>query len=268
MKKSKKTVSLSLLVACIATQLAFPVNVFAAQIAPDTGTSSATVQTEIPDRMEPDTIIRYTSPTQYIIVQGGSCDETAQKELNALLAEKQKYLNEHQQEIQDGSLTIIKSPTPVAGMVVKYDGEGYQKEITPDTENHAVNDSKVSLSAYRGHYAANGNYSWGSHSNRMKITSSTVSGSGRFTNFTDTIGDHNNYLKKGDVATKGAYDNPPSETAVTCTANRKTVKMYKNDNGGLPDACLDIWKYGTEYFGVTWHSYVSIDHSSFSHPKA
>lgn len=146
--------------------------------------------------MEPDTIIRYTSPTQYIIVQGGSCDETAQKELNALLAEKQKYLNEHQQEIQDGSLTIIKSPTPVAGMVVKYDGEGYQKEITPDTENHAVNDSKVSLSAYRGHYAANGNYSWGSHSNRMKITSSTVSGSGRFTNFTDTIGDHNNYLKK------------------------------------------------------------------------
>lgn len=43
MKKSKKTVSLSLLVACIATQLAFPVNVFAAQIAPDTGTSSATV---------------------------------------------------------------------------------------------------------------------------------------------------------------------------------------------------------------------------------
>lgn len=33
--------------------------------------------------------------------------------------------------------------------------------------------------------------------------------------------------------------------------SEKTVLMTKNDAGGMPNAVLDIWKSGVEYWGYT-----------------
>lgn len=35
--------------------------------------------------------------------------------------------------------------------------------------------------------------------------------------------------------------------------------MYKRDAGGLPDAVIDIWKTGVEYWGYKWTSTLSIN---------
>lgn len=38
----------------------------------------------------------------------------------------------------------------------------------------------------------------------------------------------------------------------------KTVNMTKNDAGGMPNAVLDIWKTGVEYWGYSWNSTFSM----------
>lgn len=56
-------------------------------------------------------------------------------------------------------------------------------------------------------------------------------------------------FKKGDVATRYHVDNPAYGTKLKCVANGHTKTMIKRDVGCLPNAVLDIWKYGVEYFG-------------------
>lgn len=269
-EKEQKMISLFVLVVCLFTQIVLSGNASATQIpqtsTPDS-TSAQTSKASIPGRMAPDTIIRYDSPTHYTIQQGGPCSEVAQKELDALLKEKQKFLNENRDEIKNGSLIVIEDPTPVAGMVVEYDGEGYLKKITPDNEDYTIPNSGNANLAAGGRYASNGTYTFGNHKNKITITNSTVTGSGQFTNFTDTIEERDNHLAKGDVATKASLDNPPYGTSISCTARGHRATMVKHDNGGLPDACLDIWKYGVQEFGVSWNQYISIDNASFSHHK-
>lgn len=90
-------------------------------------------------------------------------------------------------------------------------------------------------------------------------------GAGRGTTFSDTIGQANIVLKKGDVATKLAYDNVTvgkvlSVRTKTVLGINKTVNMIKNDAGSMPDAVLDIWKTGVEYWGYTWESWFSMPH--------
>lgn len=40
--------------------------------------------------------------------------------------------------------------------------------------------------------------------------------------------------------------------------NGKHIHMKKCDAGGMPNAVLDIWKTGVEYFGYTWSSTFSL----------
>ena len=63
---------------------------------------------------------------------------------------------------------------------------------------------------------------------------------------------------KGDVATKQAYDNCPTGTVLQVRHNGKFVNMKKWDVGSMPNAVLDIWKTGVEYWGYKWSSTFSI----------
>lgn len=81
--------------------------------------------------------------------------------------------------------------------------------------------------------------------------------------FHDSIGNHNNTLKKGDCATQMKYDNIKTGTNVTVTANGKTHVFKKNDIGALNSAVVDIWKTGIYYLGGTK---TQIDKDTF-HPS-
>ena len=96
-------------------------------------------------------------------------------------------------------------------------------------------------------------------------TKNTRIGAGRATTFDDEVGQANIYLKKGDVATKLQYDNVTvgkvlSVRTKTASGVYKTVNMIKNDAGRMPDAVLDIWKTGVEYWGYSWKSWFSMPH--------
>ncbi|MPM76615.1 hypothetical protein SDC9_123614 [bioreactor metagenome] len=88
-------------------------------------------------------------------------------------------------------------------------------------------------------------------------------GIGRATTFSDVTGQADITNFKGSVATKLAYDNIDTWTAVyvrTVNSNgiTHTEKMKKTDAGGMPDAIVDIWKTGIEYWGYTWSSSFSM----------
>lgn len=83
-------------------------------------------------------------------------------------------------------------------------------------------------------------------------------GTGRATVFGDTIGQANHRLKKGDVATKLKYDNVICGIPVVVTMKIKgskkvkSVTMKKWDAGSMPDAIIDIWKTGINYWGYKY----------------
>lgn len=92
-------------------------------------------------------------------------------------------------------------------------------------------------------------------------------GIGRATTFSDQIGQANIKLRKGDVATKLAHDNVTvgkviSVSTKTKSGVNKTVNMTKNDAGGMPNAVLDIWKTGVEYWGYNWSSTFSMPNTT------
>lgn len=45
---------------------------------------------------------------------------------------------------------------------------------------------------------------------------------------------------------------------VNGSSNPRAKDMIKADAGGMPDAILDIWKTGVEYWGYTWNSSFSM----------
>lgn len=112
-----------------------------------------------------------------------------------------------------------------------------------------------------GTTAAPGTYTWGAHNNKLVITETQVTGTGRGTVFKGLIGDHDNYLKAGDVATKGQYDNPNYNQVIGVRNLKNDIRkdMRKNDVGGLPDAIIDIYYWGDQYknFGEYYSDYLS-----------
>lgn len=105
---------------------------------------------------------------------------------------------------------------------------------------------------------------WGSN-NKLYIDpyNNIMYGVGRATTFSDDLGqaDIKNY--KGSVATKLAYDDVKVNTIVTVTAKHRNgykhiQNMIKTDAGGMPNAVLDIWKTGVEYWGYTWNKWFSM----------
>lgn len=228
-------------------------------------TDSEYTTTEIPDEMQPYSEIVFTSDNTYEIVKGGHVE--VKSEIDYEVPDYLKNANE-----QYAVTEIIK---PAEGMIVTYasDGlifdivypEGYEVESTqlntPSTRGAILPDNLVLLA------------SWGSYPNKLYYDSSTkkIYGAGRATTFSNTIGQGNHTLVKGDVATKLAYDNcqlglTVSVTTLNSSGKNTTVSMKKWDVGAMPDAVLDIWKTGVQYWGYTWNSLFSMPHGvDYSH---
>lgn len=66
------------------------------------------------------------------------------------------------------------------------------------------------------------------------------------------------------MATKLKYDNCRYGIKVKVKARKKGSKdklthvMYKRDVGGMPNAIVDIWKTGVEYWGYKYSANLSI----------
>jgi hypothetical protein len=140
-------------------------------------------------------------------------------------------------------------PKPQPGMKVYYDGMGLPTKITVNGSNW-VGAIRTNSSTGGGiqsispkSNAGVGTYSYG-NGNTITITSNYVLGVGWVTWYDGVgkIGDHNNILTNDDCATKYAIDNPIDGTQIALRNLENNVLGYviKNDNGGLPNAILDI----------------------------
>ncbi|MCM3173609.1 MULTISPECIES: hypothetical protein [unclassified Paenibacillus] len=223
----------------------------------------------IPTKMNPGTIVEYDETNQMIVIDQGKLVtlpsiyqsqitqfSSAKVDIEQLQSEEE-FVEQIKEEAKDLPVYKIENPLPQPGLRVLYDGEGYIKEFIYPQEN------VFALAAYkalpRGTRKAAGTYTYGSNNNKITITSSTVLGEGRFTNFTDTTGENSNTLKKGDAATRGDIDNPKYEQVLDARNldNNVFANVTKRDNGALPDATLDIWKTGVELFDLKWSSSLS-----------
>ncbi|MDR0268668.1 hypothetical protein [Paenibacillus sp.] len=226
----------------------------------------------IPDKMLAGTVIQYDENNNPVYLETGkpvplqkAADTTLYKTLSP---EEQSALDEENKMVQGildeaKSLPVIHidNPQPQPGMKVIYDGEGYLKDIIYPQDQKTI-DIKSALP--QGSRKAPGTYTYGAHNNSITITgtsSGKVLGTGRGTTFTDTGGDHNNNMKKGDCATKGEIDNPRYDTTITVRNLDKDIvyDFLKEDNGTLPDAVIDIWKDGVSYLGLTFSSTLSFN---------
>lgn len=200
----------------------------------------------IPARMEPYTIIEYVSDTEYVILQGGISEDTTLYSNNGI-------------------------PMPVKGVIVTYSSDGFIQDIEfPEgmvnplltLELYSSSPAPLAVVPPDGYYTVQ---QWGAHNNILfeSFEHDWRIGRGRATTFSDTIGqaDIKNY--KGSVATKLSFDDVPVYTDVEVrTWNSSgilhTENMTKTDAGGMPDAIIDIWKTGVEYWGYTWSSSFSM----------
>lgn len=219
---------------------------------------------EIPPQMQPGTVIEYLDNSTYTVLSGGELDPATLNE-NGLTAKAQASANKNMQKSRiSGNVTKVADPSPSAGLRVIYDGDGLIRAFEGGTYRYSPLPS--------GSTSPNGTYTWGSQNNTLTVTDTTVTGTGRLTTFSDTIGESDNTLTKGDVATRGDKDNPKfgttlSVTAPTADGSTETHEMNKADNGSLPDAILDIWKTGVENWGYTWNSNLSINNGSYTYDR-
>lgn len=201
----------------------------------------------IPEEMQPYTEIEYVSNHKYRVLKGG-LNTNAYNGYNPSIPAP-----------EDGMKVFYASDGRILN-IINVDGNepDYSDltnlanlEIVPYT---SLPDVPIWLKPFA---------SWGNN-NFLWRTNGQIIGFGRATTFSDTIGQQDNYLQKGDVATKMIYDNCAFGLTINVTANikgtntAKTVQMKKKDVGGLPDAVLDIWKTGVEYWGYTWNPSFSI----------
>lgn len=206
---------------------------------------------DIPEKMQPETIIEYISDSEYIILAGGK-NEQEQASTNIDLSKNYPYV-------------VEKLPKPVKGMKVTYATDGYILNIIPPENGEVVYAEEVIQPNDNGITPYIADYyklvaTWGSYPNklyRIPGLDSTI-GTGRGTTFSDVIGQANHVLVKGDVATKLAYDNCANGKTLIVIHNGKAVHMKKWDVGGMPNAVIDIWKTGVEYWGYKWNSTFSL----------
>lgn len=256
--KFKKLFSLALVGSFLVTSS----SVFAAQ------NISSLKNGVIPDRMLNGTVIVFDQDNNPVIINEGEelkaplsyptldlSDEAKSVFDNPISTEEfYRTLAEIEEEAKDLPIYYIEDEKPQPGTIVKYGTDGGINSI----ENGVLPPMTIGT-------AANGTYTYGKSNNKITITSSKVSGVGRFTVFDDTIGDHDNILVVGDVATKAVYDNPKSGTKITATATNTNITktVVKNDNGSLPDAVLDIKNWSGTFFGYAYSPSLSFPGSYY-----
>ena len=182
--------------------------------------------TKIPTEMQPETVIRYTTDKDFEIVKGGFLStkelEKLQQEQKSTQDMLQGLLNEKisNQNI-DRTESYYEEIKPSKDMVVTYADDGMildikspntiQKDLVKETTDVYGIVLPEGVSAVR---------TWGSAPNKLYINRSTnrIIGTGRATTFTDTKGQGNHTMKKGEVATKLSYDNCQLGMAVKVSA--------------------------------------------------
>lgn len=253
----KKVFSLALIGTFLATSGS--TSVFAAQ------NTSNFKNGVIPDKMSEGTVILFDRDNNPTIINQGiesplsnpTLDLSNENKfvLDSPISSEEFYrlLAEIDEEAKDLPVYYIEDEKPQPGTIVRYGTDGGINSI----ENAVPTVTPKAT-------AANGTYVYGSN-NKITITSSQVSGVGRFTVFNSITGDHDNPLVAGDVATKKAYDNPKSGTRITATATNTNITktVVKNDNGDLPDAVLDVKKWTGTLFGYTYSSTLSFPGSYY-----
>ncbi len=272
--KKKTVVALAVLI-CMLFSSSVSIVAYAAE--PDGSVYSP----EIPGEMQPYTLIEYVTNSSYVIIEGGPVKTPSKIEMS----EVQRGLLE--QAKRNGSYyTAIHEeyPRPVKGVKVQYSSDGFIHDIIfPEGVENPLLQPKQLLSGIANAGAspvilvdANGTgiemeiiAVWGKHNNTLYKVFNTPNNKGRYgigraTTFSDTIGQADIVLEKGHVATSLKYDNVDVRTVVGVVAmvkgsnNPRAQNMRKMDAGGMPDAILDIWKTGVEYWGYTWESSFSM----------
>jgi hypothetical protein len=234
---------------------------------------------EIPAVMEPNTIVTYDENLNMTITKDTNInrpipassdyeceipDYEGRAAEDAMVAAIDEELKDYPTYYED-----VVLPTPQPGMTVIYGSDGGINHIYYGGENSNDVSMRARQNLAEGTTAAIGTYTYGSHNNKIKITSTGVTGEGRFTVFRAGVGGSGEYgssgkkLGTGDVATKITYDNPKSGTAMDARALDTDIlkTVYKNDVGSLPDAVLDVYYWGTEY---PYFGYMYTDTLSFT----
>jgi hypothetical protein len=274
LNKKKAAVSIAVLM-CMLFSSSIGIVAYAAE--PDDWVYSP----EIPGEMQPYTLIEYVTNQSYVIIEGGPVKSPSKIEMSDV----QRNLLE--QAKRNGSYyTAIHEeyPSPVKGVRVQYSSDGFIHDIVfPEGVENPLLQPKQPLSGMVNAGAApvilvdaDGTgiemeiiAVWGNHRNTLYKVLNTPNNKGRYgigraTTFNDTIGQADIVLEKGHVATSLKYDNIDVRTVVGVVAmvngssNPRAKDMIKADAGGMPDAILDIWKTGVEYWGYTWNSSFSM----------
>ena len=247
----------------------------------------------IPERMPANSVIEYEGDGQWnnlgtenVMMKRNRDIVKNEEKVTLPFAQFSKSISQLKKVTDDEPIYEEVLPNPQKGMRVEYDNWGEinkifvfngtsYKEVAETFAKHPDEKTGVSLFAAKalklGTRLSPGTYPYGQveektteqvgyTQNVIKITSNKVVGKGDFTVFWSIKGDHENYVKEGDCATKGAIDNPKSNTKIEVTNKLKniTATFYKNDNGDLPNAVIDIWKTGVKRLGVNKTNYSKI----------
>lgn len=244
--------------------------------------SNVSAISKIPDTMPANTLIKYISSEEYIILKGEEKDNQSFNEDDFVEVQNDYHFNEN----LSFDKTIVETyPLPEKDMLVQYGSDGQvnkiysPKNIEIKYNINLVDSKEFQLPQTRGSLTGPTWITvakWGSYPNYLykQLTHPdfyTYKGYGRATTYTGDEGDHGNKLKKGDVATKLAYDNIPSGTTVNVTAKKKGTNtlyskgMTKNDVGGMPNAIVDIWNSGVEYWGYKYSKNLSLSGVTILH---
>lgn len=235
---------------------------------------SAYEQKNIPEIMQPYTVIEYTSNNDFKVIEGGFLSSNDLNKVENYLKkseiESQTMLkNRFQDEQINTDYNLTEKISPVKGMEITYASDGliFSVKYPKNVENPLQKESNKQT---RGSILPSGVTlvrSWGSYPNKLYVdkNNNTIFGTGRATTFNDYKGQGEHILEKGDVATKLAHDNCKLGIKVYVTAKGSAGKgssvtrtMKKWDAGDMENAIVDIWKNGVQYWGYTYKKSLSL----------
>lgn len=247
----------------------------------------------LPSKMGPKSVIEFISDTEFIVIEGYVVDGYDVDVISNMAKDSGVQPDKYPDPVK--GLIITYATDGYLLDLIYPEGQQNPLLIEKSLKFNTNNIIELQSQNIEGYLCASNTLLalWGNHDNRLynctvvlpvcptseehiankqttvsPVCSTTINtriGAGRATTFSDPIGQANIVLKKGAVATKLAYDNVTvgkvlSVKTKTVFGVNKTVNMIKNDAGEMPDAVLDIWKTGVEYWGYTWESWFSMPH--------
>lgn len=228
-------------------------------------------KSKITNEMSEDTLIKYLNSDEYVIIDG---EDKIKYQYND---EQFAELKTQEIVVPNTKVAVEEYPDPCEGLYVQYGSDGLVNKIYTDKgkeveAKYTLQDKVTTKGVSDPHYFLVAE--WGSYPNYLYRGVSNYDylyyGKGRATTFNDTIGQQDHKLVKGDIATKMEYDNCSYNTRVQVSMPKKngsiyTRTMYKRDVGGMPNAIVDVWKTGVEYWGYTYTSTLSIGNVTIKH---